>query len=72
MNTLAGADAAARQRAEVAFVQPLKTALDNLRGLLKAQKVTRDNLPADLVSQWMTPDGQARVEVAPSAMRMTM
>jgi hypothetical protein len=66
MNTLAGADAAARQRAEVAFVQPLKTALDNLRGLLKAQKVTRDNLPADLVSQWMTPDGQARVEVAPS------
>jgi hypothetical protein len=66
MNTLAGADAAARQRAEVAFVQPLKTALDNLRGLLKAQEVTRDNLPADLVSQWMTPDGQARVEVAPS------
>ena len=66
LNTLAGADAAARQRAEVAFVQPLKTALDNLRGLLKAQEVTRDNLPADLVSQWMTPDGQARVEVAPS------
>jgi len=66
MDTLAKADAAARQRAEVAFVQPLKTALDNLRNILKAQEVTRDNLPADLVSQWITPDGQARVEIAPS------
>ncbi len=66
LETLAKADQAARQRAEVAFVQPLKTALDNLRNLLKAQQVTRDNLPADLVKQWITPDGQARLEVAPS------
>jgi hopanoid biosynthesis associated RND transporter like protein HpnN len=66
MTTLAKADPATRQRAEVAFVQPLKTALDNLRSLLKAQDVTRANLPPDLVSQWLTADGQARVEVAPS------
>jgi hopanoid biosynthesis associated RND transporter like protein HpnN len=66
MDTLAKADAASRQRAEVAFVQPLKTALDNLRNILTAQEVTRDNLPADLVNQWMTPDGQARLEIAPS------
>jgi hopanoid biosynthesis associated RND transporter like protein HpnN len=66
MATLAASDPAARQRADVAFVQPLKTALDNLRDLFKARRITRDNLPPDLVHQWMTPDGQARLEVAPS------
>ena len=66
MAELAKADVAARQRAEVAFVQPLKIALGDLRTLLQAQEVTRDNLPPDLVAQWMTPDGQARLEVAPS------
>src|SRR5579863_3902108 len=66
MTTLANADQAARQRAEVAFVQPLRTALDDLRNLLKAQEVTRDNLPPDLVHQWVTPDGQARLDIAPS------
>src|SRR3984885_7986649 len=66
MEALAKGDQAARQRAEVAFVQPLKTALDNLRSLLKAQPVTRENLPPELVNQWMTKDGQARLEVAPS------
>jgi hopanoid biosynthesis associated RND transporter like protein HpnN len=66
MTTLANADQAARQRAEVAFVQPLRTALDDLRNLLKAQEVTRDNLPPDLAHQWVTPDGQARLDIAPS------
>jgi uncharacterized protein len=66
MAALAKADPAARQRAEVAFVQPLKTTLDDLRNLLKAQAVTRDTLPADLVGQWVTPDGRARLEVTPS------
>jgi len=65
MRTLAKADPAVRQRAETVFVQPLHTALDDLRNLLKAQQVTRSNLPADLVSQWVTPSGQARVDVAP-------
>ena len=66
MTTLANADQAARQRAEVAFVQPLRTALDDLRNLLKAQEVTRDNLPPELAHQWVTPDGQARLDIAPS------
>jgi hopanoid biosynthesis associated RND transporter like protein HpnN len=66
MIALAKADQATRQRAETAFVQPLRTALDDLRNLLEAHDVTRDNLPPELVSQWMTPDGQARIEVAPS------
>jgi hypothetical protein len=65
MTALAKSSPAVRQRAETAFVQPLRTALDDLRNLLKAQQVTRANLPADLTAQWVTPDGKARVDVAP-------
>jgi hopanoid biosynthesis associated RND transporter like protein HpnN len=65
MATLAKADPAARQRAERAFVQPLRTMLDTLRDLLKAEKITRANLPGDLTAQWLTPDGAARIDVAP-------
>ncbi|MGC1780724.1 MAG: MMPL family transporter [Xanthobacteraceae bacterium] len=65
MTGLAKSDPATRQRAETVFVQPLRTALDDLRNLLKAQEVTRDDLPADLTTQWVTPAGQARVDVAP-------
>jgi hopanoid biosynthesis associated RND transporter like protein HpnN len=66
MTALANADQATRQRAEVAFVQPLRTALDDLRNLLKAQAITRDNLPPELVRQWLTADGKARLDIAPS------
>ena len=66
MDTLAKGDQAARQRADMAFVQPLKVELDNLRNLLKAQPVTRENLPPELVNQWITKDGLARLEVMPS------
>ena len=65
MAALAKADPAARQRAEAAFVQPLRTALDDLRNLFKAQEVTRANLPLTLARQWVTEDGQARIDVAP-------
>jgi len=66
MATLAKADQATRQVAATVFVQPLRTALDDLRNLLKASEVTRDNLPPDLVRQWVAPDGAARVDIAPS------
>jgi hopanoid biosynthesis associated RND transporter like protein HpnN len=66
MSVLAKADPATRQRAEVAFAQPLRTALDQLRDLFKAHAVTRDNLPPELTQEWVTPDGQARVDVAPT------
>src|SRR4029078_2925477 len=48
---LAKADEAARQRAETAFVPPLKIALDDLRDLLKAQEVTSESLPPTPASQ---------------------
>jgi hypothetical protein len=66
MTALAKADPSVRQRAEVVFVQPLKTTLDDLRNLLKAQQISRDNLPAELAGDWVTPSGLARIDVAPS------
>jgi uncharacterized protein len=65
MSALAKADPAVRQRVEAVFVQPLHTALDDLRSLFMAQEISRANLPAELARQWVTPDGQARIDVAP-------
>jgi hypothetical protein len=65
MTALAKADPPVRQRAEAVFVQPLKTTLDDLRNLLKAQAITRENLPPPLARDWVTPDSQARIDVAP-------
>jgi len=65
MTALAKADPSVRQRAEAVFVQPLKATLDDLRNLLKAQAITRENLPQNLARDWVTPDGQARIDVAP-------
>jgi hopanoid biosynthesis associated RND transporter like protein HpnN len=65
MTTLAKADPSVRQRAETVFVQPLKTTLDDLRHLLQAQTITVDNLPKALARDWITPDGQAHVDIAP-------
>ncbi len=65
MTKLANADPSVRQRAEAVFVQPLKTTLDDLRNLLKAQPITRENLPPALARDWVTPDGLARIDVAP-------
>jgi uncharacterized protein len=62
---LGKADEATRRRAEASFVQPLHTALAQLRDLFTAHMVTRENLPPDLSRQWVTPDGQARIDVAP-------
>jgi uncharacterized protein len=66
MDGLAKGDEAARHRAEIAFVQPLKTSLNNLHNLLKAHPVMRDDLPSDLTNQWITKDGRARLAIAPS------
>jgi len=62
---LAGADAATRERAQAAFVTPLKTALVDLRDLLQAASVTLASLPQDLVRAWTTPDKRTRIEVLP-------
>ena len=65
MTALAKAGPSVRQRAELAFVQPLHTALDQLRGLFRAQAVSAESLPPELVHQWKTANGQTRVDIAP-------
>src|SRR5262249_26043367 len=62
---LAQANEEARARAQTAFITPLETGIAQLRGFLGAQPVTKDNLPGPLKQQWVTPDGRARVDVAP-------
>ena len=66
MAALSKADPAVRQRLQDIIVQPLRIALDDLRTLLTAREVTRANLPPDLVREWVTAEGKARVDVAPS------
>jgi uncharacterized protein len=62
---LANADQATRTKAAAVFVPPLQLSLNDLRQALKPTKITVDNLPADLKSDWLASDGQARVEVLP-------
>jgi uncharacterized protein len=63
---LANADHAMREKAEAAFIPPLNVALNELRELLAAQRVTLQNLSPELVKLWMAADGRARVEVSPN------
>ncbi len=65
LSRLASANQAARGRVEAAIIPSLKVALDDLRDSLKAQSITLKTLPPDLVRDWTTPDGRARVNVAP-------
>ncbi len=67
LSGLAKADPKVRQTADDVFVVPLKRDLAALKGTLSGQKVTIENLPKDLVGDWMTPDGHARVSIAPKA-----
>ena len=62
---LAQANEETRARAQNAFIAPLETGIAQLRGFLTAQQISRDNLPTALKQLWVTPDGRARVEVAP-------
>lgn len=65
LSQLAKSDPVLRARAEEALIGPLMTALEDLRNMLRAQPVTLQTLPQDLVRDWMTPDGRARLEVVP-------
>ncbi|HWL73383.1 MAG TPA: MMPL family transporter, partial [Burkholderiaceae bacterium] len=65
LTKLADGSPAQRQAAQAMFVRPLTMDLDELRQALNPQRVTRDNLPADLERSWTTPDGRARLEIVP-------
>ena len=63
---LAKAPESVREEAERTLVEPLTTTLDQVRDLFKAGSVTLDALPPSLKSAWVGPDGEVRIEVAPS------
>jgi hopanoid biosynthesis associated RND transporter like protein HpnN len=62
---LAQAGPQVRQRATAAFVAPLSVSLANLRAALDAGPLTVSAIPPALTRLWLTPSGQARVEVLP-------
>src|SRR5262249_4460011 len=49
------------------FVTPLKANLTQLAASLHPQTVTRADLPADLVRQWVASNGLWRTEIVPKA-----
>jgi uncharacterized protein len=63
---LAAGDRAVRDRAEAAFVTPLRISLDRLRSTLRPDRVSMETLPPSLTRQWVTPDGRARVQLLPA------
>ena len=68
LRKLMAAPPEARQAARDAFIPPMKMLLDQLRALIGARSITLDNLPKDLARNWVTPDGQARIEVTPKSL----
>ena len=67
LSALAKSNQEARSRAENAFLPPLRVVLGGLQASLQPQPVTQDTLPPELRRDWMTPDGRARVAIAPKA-----
>ena len=65
LTALAHGTKAARDLAEAAFIPPLRETLGALQASLQPEPVTEQSLPPDLVRDWTTEDGRARVDVAP-------
>jgi hypothetical protein len=65
LRRLPSADAGIRAKADAAIVQPLIYDLDLLRKSLSPQVVTIKTMPPDLVRDWVSPDGRARVQALP-------
>src|SRR5829696_8812579 len=62
---LAEAQPAKRAEAHRAIIPPLEMGLKDLSAALQPEPVRLDTLPPDIVRDWVTPDGRARISVAP-------
>ncbi|WP_267382953.1 MMPL family transporter [Sphingomonas sp. GC_Shp_6] len=62
----AAAPPATRAAIDAMLSQPLAVMLDSVRASLQAQPVTRATLPAEIVRDWVAPDGRERVQANPS------
>ena len=65
LTALAGAEAPRRVQAENVLMSGFKIRLEQIRELLRAERISIDSLPGDLVRDWVTEDGRVRIEVAP-------
>src|ERR1700733_13324883 len=65
LTRLAESNAAMRSNVEAAVVPSLVYDLDRLRDSLDPHPVSVETLPPDLVRDWLSPDGHARVEALP-------
>jgi hopanoid biosynthesis associated RND transporter like protein HpnN len=64
-DTLANGNASGRARAGQLLLPGFMTTLEQIRNLLHPQPVSIDTLPREIVRQWLTDDGRARVSVLP-------
>lgn len=48
---------------------PLKIALNQLAMLLQPSEITRENLPPQIVRDWIAPDGRALVQISPKVVK---
>ncbi|HZZ87589.1 MAG TPA: MMPL family transporter, partial [Caulobacteraceae bacterium] len=65
LDRLANASPQMRVRADAMLMKPFSTLLTQIQFMLAAQPVTLQSLPPELVRDWMTPDGRARVSISP-------
>jgi uncharacterized protein len=66
LSQLAAAAPGTRTRADTAVAEPLRFALGQLRRELDPQNVTLSTIPQEIATQWITPDGRARIQVLPN------
>ncbi|MGF6541142.1 MMPL family transporter [Paraburkholderia youngii] len=65
LQKLAAADAATRERAEVAMSDTLRIALKQLENLLQPTEITQETLPSGITAMWIGKGGHALVDIAP-------
>jgi uncharacterized protein len=65
LDKLATGSASTRARAEQLLLPGFTTTLDQIRNWLHPQPVGIETLPREIVRQWLTSDGRARVSVLP-------
>jgi uncharacterized protein len=65
LEKLHAATADVRAAAASAVETPLKVLLDQIRAMLEAKPITLQDLPRELVADWVAADGRARIQVLP-------
>lgn len=66
VSALAQSDASTRERARAALIPGLVDMLAQLGAALSPARVTRESLPPEIVRDWVSADGRARLEAYPA------